>query len=123
VLTFDDLDAWLEEIAELDGVRSAVLEPALLRTPGVWAQVPSFGVDTLAADQYRLDVLLHLAVGGGSDLRWREARDQLAELFATVHAHLGSPRAQTVEFIRLVLPAGEEVPALRFPYTLRIVPD
>jgi hypothetical protein len=120
MLTFDDLDTWLDEIAALTGVRSAVLDPAQLILPGVWCQVPSFGVDTLAAGQYRLDVQLYLAV---SDQDWKSARRALATLFDTVHGHLGRPRLTQVPFLKLVLPEGQEVPCLRIPYTLRLVPD
>jgi hypothetical protein len=119
MLTFDDLDTWLDEIAALPGVRSAVLDPAQLILPGVWCKVPTFAIDTLAADNYRLDVQLYLAVG---DQDWKRARNKLAELFDTVHAHLGKPRVQ-VPFVKLVLPEGQEVPALVLPHTLRIVPD
>lgn len=121
MLTFDDVDTWLAEIAALDGVRSAVLDPAALMIPGVWCRLPSFGIDTLAGDQYRVDVELHLAVSDQQD--WKRARRALAELFDTVHAHLGGPRLPRVEFVKLQLPDATEVPALRFPYTLRLVPD
>jgi hypothetical protein len=120
MLTFDDLDTWLAGIADLPGVRSAVLDPAQLILPGVWCQIPSFGIDTLAADQYRIDVQLYLAV---SDQDWKTARTKLATLFDAVHDHLGRPRLSNVQFIKLVLPEGQEVPCLRFPYTLRLVPD
>ncbi len=120
MLTFADLDTWLDELADLDGVTSAVLDPVRLITPGVWCRVPSFAPDTLAADEYRLDLELHLAV---SDQDWKQARDKLAALFEVVHAHLGRPRLPQVPFIKLVLPDGTEVPALRINHTLRVVPD
>jgi hypothetical protein len=120
MLTFDDLDEWLQGIADLAGVKSAVLDPAQLVTPGVWCKVPSFGLDTLAADQYRVDLELYLAVG---DQDWKRARNKLAALFNTVHDHLGSPRLARVPFVKLQLPDGTEVPALLVPYTVRLVPD
>lgn len=119
MLTFDDLDKWLDELAQLDGVTSAVLDPAALRTPGVWCQVPSFAADTFAVDEFAVDLVLYLAVG---DQDWRKARNKLAALFDPVYVHLGRPRV-AVTFVKLALPDGTEVPALRFPHTLRIVPD
>lgn len=120
MLTFADVDDWIADLRQVDGVRSADLDPAKLRTPGVWVRLPSFGVDTLAAGDYRLDVELHLVVG---DQDWRKARDELADLFDAVHAFLGRPRMARAEFIKLVLPEGQEVPCLRFPTTLRITLD
>lgn len=121
MLTFDDLDTWLAGLAALDDVRSAVLDPAALVTPGVWCRVPSFGLDTLADDQYRLDLELHLAVSDQAD--WKRARRDLAKLFEAVHEHIGKPRINQVAFETLALPDGTAVPALRFPYSLTIVPD
>lgn len=120
MLTFDDLDEWLDDLDQVDGVKSAVLDPAKVKTPGVWCRLPSFGIDTLAAGDYRLDVQLHLVVG---DRDWRKARNELGALFDAVHGHLGRPRLTQVDFIKLVLPEGQEVPCLRFPYTLRLTLD
>lgn len=120
MLDFTELDTWLAGLAAVDGVTSAVTDPAELRTPGVWCQVPTFAVDTLAAEQYRIDLVLHLAVG---DQDWRNARKKLATLFDAVYGHLGRPRGLTATFEQLGLPEGNAVPALRFPFTLRQVPD
>ena len=117
---FPDLDEWLDELAALDGVRSAVVDPAQLITPGVWCKVSSLGLDTLAADEYRLDVELYLAV---SDTDWRQARTSLMALFHRVHEHLGAPRIERATFVLLAVPTGGEVPALLIPTTIRVVPD
>lgn len=119
MIDFTDLDTWLAALAAVEGVSSAVLDPAELRTPGVWCQVPSFALDTLADDVYRVDLVLHLAVG---DQDWRNARNKLAGLFDAVSGHLGRPRV-TATFENLATPSGSVVPALRFPFTLRLVPD
>lgn len=116
---FDDLDEWLQELADLEGVKSAVLDPATIALPGVWCRVPSFAADTLADGEYRVDLELHLAV---SDQDWKRARAALLALFKTVSTHLGSPRV-TATFETLALPDGPAVPALRFPFTVRIVDE
>lgn len=119
MLTFDDLDGWIGELRQVDGVRSAELDPAQVKTPGVWVRLPSFGIDTLAAGNYRLDVELNLVVG---DQDWRKARNELAAIFDAVHGFLGRPRIPQVQFIKLVLPEAE-VPCLRFTTTLRLTLD
>lgn len=117
---FPDVDAWLVELAQLDGVRSATLDPAHMVTPGVWAKVPTFGLDTLEDDQVRVDVELYLAV---SDADWKKARRSLMALFGTVREHLGNPRVEA-RFVTLSLPGNAaDVPALTFNTTLRVVPD
>lgn len=119
MIPFTDLDTWLANLAALDGVSSAVLDPAQLETPGVWVRIPSFALDTLQDEQYRVDLEVHLVVG---DAEWSVARQQLGSLFDTVSAHLGRPRV-TATFETLALPDSSAVPALRFPFTLRLVPD
>ena len=117
---FPDLDQWLADLADLDGVRSAVVDPVQLITPGVWCKVPSLGLDTFAVDECRLEVELYLAV---ADADWRRARANLMNLLEAVLGHLGNPRVESARFVTLALPGGGEVPALLIPTTLRTTPD
>lgn len=114
---FDDLDDWLDGLAAEPGIASATVDPATLRTPGVWCRVVGFGQDVLAAGDSRLDLELYLAV---SDADWLRARDALMALYATVSSYLRGVPIPEVRFVRLALPDGNDLPALSFPYTLRI---
>lgn len=118
-LSLDDLDDWLDGMAEVDGIDSATRDPEKLNTPGVLAQVLSLGADTLDGSSWRVDLRLVLVVG---DKDVRRAQDALVKLLNPVRAYLGNlPVEATATTFRSA--PGPDLPALAVPHTIRLVPD
>lgn len=118
-LVLDDLDDWLDGMADVDGIKSATRDPEKLNTPGVLAQVLSLGADTLDGSSWRVDMRLMLVVG---DKDVKRAQDSLVKLLNAVRGWLDNrPVEATATTFRSA--PGPDLPALAVPHTIRIVPD
>jgi hypothetical protein len=115
-LDLADLDEWVEGISALPGIKSATRNPGALRLPGVLVQVVGLGVDTLAQDEWRVDLNLVLVTSENDVIR---ATDALVALLNTVRPYLGhapgdfTPRPYRND-------QGVDFPALNVPHTIRI---
>lgn len=118
-LDLAELDAWVGEMADLPGIKSATRKPGELDLPGVLVQITGLGVDTLGGQEWRVDLDLVLVTGENDVVR---ATDELVTLLNTVRTHLGYPPGDfTPRPYRN--DTGTDLPALSFPTTVRITQE
>lgn len=117
-LDLTDLDEWVAALAARPGIGSATRNPGHLQTPGVLVQIVGLGVDTLAQDEWRIDLNLVLVVHETDVIR---ATDALVDLLNAVRPHLDYAPG---DFTPRPYNNGQaDLPALNVPHTVRIIAD
>lgn len=110
-VSYAAVDALVTALNAVEGVHAAV-DPADVRTPGVWVHHLGFSMDLLGGYTHRLQ--LHLVVADNGYVR---SRDALAELFTLVLGVV-SPTDDPF-FLGLVLPSTPKaLPGLVLPHDL-----
>lgn len=113
------LEQYAAELAQLDGVRSVVLDPAALVTPGVWMQLRSFALDTLDRGSWQIDLNLVLVVDNVAPV---DAIRALAELLNTIRPALGNPAGPFTARTHITA-SGAALPALDIPVAVRLTQE
>lgn len=116
-LDLTQLDEWIDStLGSLPGVEGASRNPAGLNYPGILVQVVGLGVDTLAQDEWRVDLRVLLIT---SDLDVVSATDALVDLVNKVRPALGN---RPGDFLPTTYQTdqGSSLPALSLTHTIRI---
>lgn len=118
-LDLTELDEWIEAtLLPLSGVEGASRQPAGLNLPGVLVQVIGLGVDTLGADDWRVD-LRFLLITPDTDVV--SATDDLVRLLNAVRPALGEPAG---DYTPTTFQGDSATyPALSFTHTVRITKE
>ena len=115
-LDLTELDDWLANLAETDGIASAARTTRDLNTPGILVRIMDIRIDTLAQSEWRLDLDVRLVVG---DENPEDAQDSLVALLNVARPLFGNPPGSFTP-TTVDMPDASRRPALSFSHTLTI---